>query len=284
MEPSAEKSVTWTETQAVRLRELGGDDFLAETFSTAKERDSAFFAHQKELGERSRLHLDAFRETIRRPLLCRIEDALVDALTAAGFVQVVTPTIISKDMLARMTIDESRALFSQVFWLDKNKCLRPMLAPGLYEVSRDLLRLWKGPVRMFEIGSCFRKESQGATHLNEFTMLDMVEWNVELDERKAHLQEFADLVMKAAGLKDFKLETEDSTVYGDTVDVTYHGVEAASCAFGPHPLDDAWGIHTSWVGLGFGLERLAMLREGGHHVKSYSRSLTFLDGVRLNVS
>ena len=277
-------TISWSETQAVRLRELGGDDWLEETFATAKERDQAFARHQKELAERGRQHLEQFRANIRRPLLCRIEDALVEALTQAGFVQVVTPTIISKDMLARMTIDESRALFSQVFWLDKNKCLRPMLAPGLYEISRDLLRLWKGPVRMFEIGSCFRKESQGATHLNEFTMLDMVEWNVAMDERQAHLKAFAELVMPAAGLADYQLETEDSTVYGATVDVTYHGVEAASCAFGPHPLDDAWGIHTSWVGLGFGLERLAMLREGGHHVKSYSRSLTFLDGVRLNLS
>lgn len=274
----------WTDTQRERLSELGAsDDLLQQSFAGAAERDRVFQAEAKKLAAACRQQLQEFRDHVKRPLLTQLRERLAAALVADGFIEVETPTIISKDMLAKMTIDDEHHLFSQVFWLDKSKCLRPMLAPGLYYVAKDLLRNWKEPVRMFEIGSCFRKESQGSTHLNEFTMLDLVEWGLPLEERQAHLEHFAALVMDAAGLTGYELEREESTVYGDTVDVTYHGIEVASSAVGPHPLDAAWGITTSWAGIGFGLERLIMLREGGRNVKGYSRSLTYLNGTRLNV-
>ena len=60
-----------------------------------------------------------------------------------------------------MTITEDHPLFSQVFWLDSDRCMRPMLAPHLYYVLVDLLRLWEKPVRIFEIGMCYRKETKG---------------------------------------------------------------------------------------------------------------------------
>ena len=272
----------WTVTQKERLSELGAEG-TEEVFASAAERDKAFYQREKELKKAGRKRLDVYRQEIRRPGLCQLREKLAAALVAEGFAEVATPTIISRQMLAKMTIDDEHELFSQVFWLDKNKCLRPMLAPNLYYVSKDLLRLWEKPVRIFEIGSCFRKESQGSTHLNEFTMLNLVEWGVPMEERTAHLAEFARLVMETAGLPDYELEREESVVYGDTMDVTYHGIEVASSAMGPHPLDGAWGITTSWAGIGFGLERLIMLREGGRNVKSYGRSITYLDGTRLNL-
>ena len=63
-----------------------------------------------------------------------------------------------------------------------------MLAPHLYYVLKDLLRLWEKPVRIFEIGSCFRKESRGARHSNEFTMLNLVEMGLAEDKRQARLE------------------------------------------------------------------------------------------------
>ena len=75
------------------------------------------------------------------------------------------------------------------------------------------------PVRIFEIGSCFRKESQGAQHANEFTMLNLVEMGLETDARQERLEEFIALVTEAAGVKDFVLETVHSTVYGETIDI-----------------------------------------------------------------
>ena len=40
-----------------------------------------------------------------------------------------------------------------------------MLAPHLYYVLVDLLRLWDKPVKIFEVGPCFRKESHAGSSL-----------------------------------------------------------------------------------------------------------------------
>lgn len=274
---------TWTAIQKKRLHELNASVDMEQVFANSALRDLAYREEEVRGVMDGRRHLESLRQSERRPGLIRLTEKLAAALVAEGFTQVATPTIISKRMLAKMTIDETHPLFSQVFWLSRNKCLRPMLAPNLYYVSKDLLRMWPSPVRIFEIGSCFRKESQGSTHLNEFTMLNLVEWGLPEEERSAHLQHFAELVMQTAGLADFSLETETSVVYGDTIDVTCRGIEAASGAMGPHPLDGQWGITSTWVGMGFGLERLLMLQRGGQNVKCYSKSVSYLDGIRLNI-
>ena len=56
---------------------------------------------------------------------------LANRLVDAGFVQVTTPTVMAGGHLQRMGIDKNHLLFSQIFWLDDGKCLRPMLAPHL---------------------------------------------------------------------------------------------------------------------------------------------------------
>ncbi len=85
----------------------------------------------------------------------------------------------------------------------------------------------------------------------------------------------------AAGIDRYDLETVESGVYGDTIDVVVDGVEVCSTAMGPHPLDDAWGITETWVGLGFGLERLLVARDAHQNIERVARSLSYLDGVRL---
>ena len=74
-----------------------------------------------------------------------------------------------------------------------------------------------------------------------------------------------------------------SEVYGEMLDVEVDGAEVCSAAAGPLPMDDAWGIVEPWVGLGFGLERLIMAREGYPNIERAGRSLTYFDGVRLNI-
>jgi len=279
-------SVSWTETQLTRLKELGApEEDLASGSGTDKERDTAFQVLERELVRSGRQKLAELRAGPRRPKLCRLESRLTEELNASGFVQVTTPTIMSRALLAKMSIDDQHPLTSQIFWLDKDRCLRPMLAPHLYFVLKDLLRLWEKPVRIFEIGPCFRKESQGRRHANEFTMLNLVEMGLEESVRQTRLEEMAALVTKAAGVNEFVFQRVESTVYGETIDILAgeSQMEIGSSAMGPHVLDQAWQITDAWVGIGFGLERLLMVAEGIQSMGRLGRSLGYLDGIRLNI-
>ncbi len=278
--------ITWSEVQVRRLKELdAGEKELSTGFDNLQERDRSFQQLERTLVKQNKQALEEFRSIRLRPALCRLESVLVETLISNGFVQVTTPTIMSKGLLARMSIDAKHPLYSRVFWLDKDKCLRPMLAPHLYYILKDLLRLWEKPVRIFEVGSCFRKESQGALHSTEFTMLNLVEMGLPEQDRSRRLEELAALVTEAAGLASYSLEKESSVVYGETIDVVAGEgqIEVGSGAVGPHPLDRAWRINETWVGIGFGLERLLMVREKGTSLAKMGRSLSYLDGVRLNV-
>ncbi len=275
--------IYWTTAQKQRLIELNADPGdLERAFETHRERDRLFQELETGLVESSRVKLEAFRVQKKRPSLCLLENELAEALTGDGFVQVTTPIILAKGLLAKMSIGEDHPLFKKIFWLDSGKCLRPMLAPNLYFILKDLLRLWPSPVRIFEIGSCFRKESEGAHHLNEFTMLNLVEMGLPAEDCLPRLGELAELVLSRAGIEDYTTEISQSDVYGSTVDYLA-GFELGSGATGPHPLDKAWDIDEAWAGIGFGLERLIMAREKSSNIKREGKSLTYLDGIRLNL-
>ena len=279
-------NIAWTQTQLGRLNELEADEIdLCRKFETAEDRDKAFQELEKNLVASARQKLEELRTGSRRPRLSLLESRLTQVLIDSGFVQVTTPTIMSRGLLGKMSIDEDHPLASQIFWLGRDRCLRPMLAPHLYFVLKDLLRLWDKPVRIFEIGSCFRKETKGSQHSNEFTMLNLVEMGLEKDERQSRLEELTSIVAAAAGIEDYSFQTIDSAVYGETVDiVTGKGrMEIGSSAMGPHDLDHAWQITDAWVGIGFGLERLLMAAEDIKSLGKVGRSLGYLDGIRLNI-
>jgi phenylalanyl-tRNA synthetase alpha chain len=279
-------SITWTDVQRARLGELGAADRdLDQHFDGPAARDRTFQILEKHLVKAERQKLQDLREGTRRPKLCLLENRLTEVLIQNGFVQVATPTILSKGLLAKMSIDEDHPLASQIFWLSKDKCLRPMLAPHLYFVLKDLLRLWEKPVRIFEIGSCFRKESQGAQHSNEFTMLNLVEMGLAEDQRQPRLEEMAALVTAAAGVNEYVIRTEVSAVYGETIDILAgeDRMEIGSAAMGPHVLDQAWEVTDAWMGIGFGLERLLMIQQKSRSLGKMGRSLAYLDGIRLNI-
>ena len=278
--------IVWTETQLARLRELEASmEDLGREFETETDRDQTFQALEKNLVRSARQKLAELRTGHRRPRLCRLESRLTKDLIDNGFVQVTTPTIMSKGLLAKMSIDDHHPLASQIFWLGKDRCLRPMLAPHLYFVLKDLLRLWERPVRIFEIGSCFRRESQGGQHANEFTMLNLVEMGLDSKVRQNRLEELASMITAAAGVEDIVFQPVDSTVYGETVDILAgeRRLEVGSSAMGPHVLDQAWQITDAWVGIGFGLERLLMVSENIESLGRLARRLGYLDGIRLNI-
>jgi len=279
-------NLNWTGIQRKRLVELDADTVtLARTFDDSDQRNRAFQTLEKERVAAHRRHLDALRSGARRPRLCRLETVLVEALVSHGFVQVSTPVLMSKGLLARMSITVDHPLWEQVYWVDRDKCLRPMLAPHLYYVVKDLLRLWAKPVRIFEVGPCFRKETEGARHAAEFTMLNLCEFGLPEEQRRQRLEHLAALIVDSAGIHRYRLESETSAVYGTTLDVVAEadGLELGSGAMGPHPIDRAWRITDTWVGIGFGLERLLMTAEGGSHLSRFGRSISYLDGIRLNI-
>ena len=276
----------WTDSQLKRFKELGAaSTLLNRTFPDAKERNKAFLLLEKELVRIGRSQIRQFRTLHRPPALCDLEERLSSVLIDQGFSRVVTPTIMSRGLLEKMTVTENHPLSSQVFWLDKDRCMRPMLAPHLYYVLVDLLRLWEKPVRIFEIGMCYRKETKGAEHTGEFTMLNLVEMGITMEEREERLNVLSGLITRTAGIPIFSLEREASAVYGDTIDVVSgpDNLELGSAAFGPHPLDEVWKIDVPWVGIGFGLERLLMVSSGSRSIAPCKRSLTYLNGIKLNI-
>ncbi len=226
-------NLNWTEIQRKRLVELDADAAtLTRTFDDAGQRNRAFQGLEKERVAAHRRHLDDLRSGVRRPRLCRLETVLVETLVSHGFVQVSTPVLMSRGLLARMSITPEHPLSRQVYWVDRDKCLRPMLAPHLYYVIKDLLRLWEKPIRIFEVGPCFRKETEGARHAAEFTMLNLCEFGLPEDQRRQRLESLAALIMDCAGIHGYRLESETSAVYGATVDVVS---DADGLELGPVP-------------------------------------------------
>jgi len=279
------RKISWTEIQFKRLKELNAaPEVMSTVFDTNEERNRSYQTLERELVSLQKSRLNEFLTSQLQPKLYKLECRLTDVLNQQGFSRVTTPTIISKSQLAGMSIDEQHPLFDQVFWVSAKQCLRPMLAPNLYRLMYELGRLGRKPIRFFEIGPCFRKESDGAQHNNEFTMLNLVEMGLPEENRHERLVELGKLITDAAGLKDCVFENETSTVYGDTVDIVCgdNKLEIASGAMGPHPLDSAWRITDTWVGLGFGLERMVMAAEGGDSIGRWGKSLAYLDGIRLN--
>ncbi len=273
--------LAFTVTQKQRLIELDAAGDIEKDFNTAAERDDSFRELNQELVLKNRQRLQKLRQDNLRPAVRIMESLLVKSLNDAGFVEVTTPTTLSKGMLEKMGITDRHPLWEQVYWIENNTCLRPMLAPNLYYMLGHLAKVWPRPLRIFEVGQCFRKESKGSKHLSEFTMINLVEMGISGSPRE-RLAEMADLVMSAVGL-GYRLEEENSEVYGDTTDVVVGELEVASGATGPHPLDVNWDISENWAGLGFGLERLVLVKEGFGNIRRAGRSLIYLDGARLNV-
>ena len=225
----------------------------------------------------------AIADMIRGPSrhqLAQLEADLAAALIAKGFIEVKTPAFVSTASLEKMTITSEHPLYKQVFMIDDKRCLRPMHAMNLYYVMRKLRDHTDGPVKIFEIGSCFRKESHSSAHLEEFTMLNLVVLGPEKDATE-ELKEYIGDIMNVTGL-EYKLSREESDVYVETMDVMIGDEEVASGAIGPHILDPAHDIHEPWSGVGFGLERLLMFMNEKGTVKKTGRSLSYLNGAKIN--
>lgn len=276
----------WTQTQIQRFKDLDIDvSDIPGDFSSTRERNQVFQKIEKNQVKAQRAKLTQLLSRDKKTRIQVLKERLELTLFDLGFTGVTTPTIITAHALKKMTIDPGHPLSKQVFWLNDKQCLRPMLAPNLYSLMLDFGRLKERPIRFFEIGSCFRKESSGKVHASEFTMLNLVEMGLAEEDRQERLEFLAHAVMKAARIDDYDFELDDSEVYGTTLDVVAgpDRVEVSSGAMGPHSLDGAWGITDTWVGMGFGIERLLMISQGEPSIGKWSKSLSCIDGIRLSI-
>jgi phenylalanyl-tRNA synthetase alpha chain len=274
-------NIQFTLSQKRRLKELGADSHVTLTFKNEKERDDTFDGLTTAWERKHKEALLNLLKITRRPLIRRLESKLVEALTSAGFVEVTTPFVISREFIERMGISETHKLWNQIHWLGDRRCLRPMLAPNLYHIMKSLRKFTK-PVSIFEIGPCFRKESKGREHLEEFTMLNVVELAPN-NEPLERLKEIINIVIRAVQLPPYRSKNVKSEIYGRTTDLIIEGNEIASAVVGPHPLDKNWGIFEAWAGVGFGIERMAMIKMDTKRIKHVARCLTYLDGASLDV-
>lgn len=276
-------ALSLTNAQTQRIKELdAASEPLMRTFQTEDERESYFADIVTDLTARNRNDIRHMAAHPARSDLSDLKLRLQDKLTGLGFLEVHTPTIISEHALAMMGMDSEHPLRQQVFWLEGGrKCLRPMLAPNLYVVMKNISRANPGRFGLFEIGTCFRKESRGTHHLEEFTMLNLVEVRPAADPR-LRFSEIVRELGSALGLP-FDIQEEGSEIYGSTLDVVVDGVEVASAAFGPHPLDKAFRVDFPWMGIGMGLERLLMVGRGTGNIRRHASSLVYLNGRRTDI-
>ena len=212
-----------TRSQVDRLETLlSPEDKISLNKATPfRELESELLARRKE--DLQRIYADE-----RENYLGKLERDITKFFVDRGFLEIKSPILIPAEYVERMGIDSDTELSKQVFRVDKNFCLRPMLAPNLYNYLRKLDRVLPDPIKIFEIGPCYRKESDGKEHLEEFTMLNFCQMGsgCTRENLEALIREFLDYLKI-----DFEIVGDSCMVYGDTLDVMHgrSGTFVGSC-------------------------------------------------------
>lgn len=236
----------------------------------------AFRELESELLSRRKKDLQQIYAEERENYLGKLEREITKFFVDRGFLEIKSPIMIPVEYIERMGIDNDTELSKQIFRVDKNFCLRPMLAPNLYNYLRKLDRALPDPIKIFEIGPCYRKESDGKEHLEEFTMLNFCQMGSGCT--RENLESIITDFLNHLGI-DFEIVGDSCMVYGDTLDVMHGDLELSSAVVGPIPLDREWGIDKPWIGAGFGLERLLKVMHDFKNIKRAARSESYYNGI-----
>ncbi|MDI9395976.1 MAG: pyrrolysine--tRNA(Pyl) ligase [Euryarchaeota archaeon] len=235
---------------------------------------------ESELLSRRKKDLQQIYAEDRENYLGKLEREITKFFVDRGFLEIKSPILIPAEYIERMGIGNDRELSNQIFRVDKNLCLRPMLAPTLYNYLRKLDRVLPDPIKIFEIGPCYRKESDGKEHLEEFTMLNFCQMGSGCT--RENLEGIITEFLNHFGI-DFEIAGDSCMVYGDTLDVMHGELELSSAVVGPIPMDRDWGIDKPWIGAGFGLERLLKVMHDFKNIKRASRSESYYNGISTNL-
>ncbi|TGC08999.1 pyrrolysine--tRNA(Pyl) ligase [Methanolobus halotolerans] len=262
----------FTQSQKNRILSLLGP---GEMVSFSKEKRS-FAELESALMSQRKKDIREMYENSRENLLGKLERTITEFFVDMGFLEVKSPILIPFEYMERMGVGEDKKLSEQIFRVGDNMCLRPMLAPGLYNHLRKFDNVLPDPVRIFEIGPCYRKESDGNSHLEEFTMLNFCQMGSRCtkEELEFLIGEFLDFL----GI-EYEIVPDSCMVYGATMDVMYKNMELSSAVVGPIPMDMDWGIDKPWIGAGFGLERLLKAKHNYKNIKRAARSESYYNGI-----
>ncbi|MFY1110935.1 MAG: pyrrolysine--tRNA(Pyl) ligase [Methanosarcinaceae archaeon] len=273
--PAPAPSPALTLSQRGRLEAL-----LSPADEISLDGSTPFRKLESELVSRRRKDLQRMYAEEREHYLGKLERDITKFFVDRGFIEIKSPILIPAEYIERMGIDNDTELSKQVFRVDQKLCLRPMLAPNLYNYLRKFDRALPDPIKIFEIGPCYRKESDGKEHLEEFTMLNFCQMGAGCtrENLEALITEFLDFMEI-----DFEIIRDSCMVYGDTLDVMHGDLELSSAVVGPVPMDRDWGISKPWIGAGFGLERLLKVRHDFKNIKRASRSESYYNGISTNL-
>ncbi len=273
---SRSKKTDFTQVQKNRILSLLGP---GEMISFSKEKRS-FAELESTLVIERKNDIRKIYEESRENLLGKLERTITEFFVDMGFLEVKSPILIPFEYMERMGVGEDKKLSEQIFRVGDNMCLRPMLAPGLYNHLRKFDNVLPDPVRIFEIGPCYRKESDGNSHLEEFTMLNFCQMGSKCT--RENLEFIIEELLDFLGI-DYEIVSDNCMVYGDTIDVMHKKMELSSAVVGPIPMDMDWGIDKPWIGAGFGLERLLKVQHDLKNIKRAGRSESYYNGVSINL-
>lgn len=274
--PEKPKGISYTDSQKERIKALltpADDISFPDGLPEFRELESMLVKKRRE-------DLREMYEEDREHGLAQLERKLSMFFVERGFAEVRTSILIPQEYIERMGITEEDPLSKQIFRVDNKTCLRPMLAPGLYNYLRKFDKVLPDPIRIFEIGTCYRKESDGSAHLEEFTMLNFCQMGSGCNRES--LIAIIDELLEFLGI-DYEIEGDSCMVYGDTIDIMHEDLELSSAVVGPIDQDLDWGVNKPWMGAGFGLERLLKVRHNYSNIKRGSRSETYYNGINLNL-
>ncbi|MHC1576465.1 MAG: pyrrolysine--tRNA(Pyl) ligase [Methanosarcinaceae archaeon] len=267
----------YTRSQTERISTLVSpkdDRSLPEELPEFKELESMLIKRRKD-------DLRKVYEESREDHLGKLERTITEFFVERGFLEVKAPIMIPLEYIERMGIEKEDPLFQQIFRIEgTNMCLRPMLAPGLYDCLHKFDNVLPDPVRIFEIGPCYRKESEGKEHLEEFTMLNFCQMGSR--STRENLVGIIDEFLEYLGV-EYEVVADSCMVYGDTIDVMHGDLEISSAVVGPIPQDMDWGVNKPWIGAGFGLERLLKVKHDYKNIKRASRSGSYYNGITTNL-
>jgi pyrrolysyl-tRNA synthetase, C-terminal region len=259
-------------SQKKRLEAL----LVADEYDLESDSLPEFEKLEKELVALRKKELCDIYENSREHMLAKLERDISAFLISKGFIEIKSSILIPEEYIVRMGIDKDLELSKQIFRTDDGKCLRPMLAPVLYNYLRRFDKILPDPIKIFEIGPCYRKESDGSSHLEEFTMVNFCQMGD--GSTRETLVQLIDEFLTTLEIS-YEIEGDECMVYGATVDVMHGDLELSSAVVGPVPMDIDWGVNKPWIGAGFGLERLLKAKYNFKNIKRGSRSEYYYNGI-----